>query len=91
LGPGRDDWVVKTSAMVDLLALPIDQTLATAVAKNLNHPQWPVRLMALYLLAKNADGNFGAVLDWAAQNDTNPLVRSMAMALNADSSSLAAR
>ncbi|MBN2132502.1 MAG: hypothetical protein JW741_23575 [Sedimentisphaerales bacterium] len=85
LGPGRDDWVVKASAMVDLLSLPIDQTLATAVAKNLNHPQWPVRLMALYLLSKSADGSFAPVLDWAAQNDTHPLVRSMAMALNAGS------
>jgi len=86
LGPGRDDWVVKANAMVDMLSLPIDQTLTTAIARNLNHPQWPVRLMALYLLSKSADGNFGPVLDWAAQNDAHPLVRSMARALIADSS-----
>jgi hypothetical protein len=51
------------------------------VAENLNNTDWPVRMMAIYLLAKSSDGRFDRVLDWAAKNDSNELVRSMAIAL----------
>ena len=81
LSQGQDDWVVKVNTMADLLALQIDQELATTVAKNLNDPQWPVRLMAVYLLASSTGEKFHAVLDWIAQQDSNELVRSIAMSL----------
>lgn len=86
LGEGQGDWVVRVHAMAGLLALPIDQELATVVARSLNHPHWPVRLMAVYLLATSSQGDFGKVLDWVGQQDANELVRSLAMSLrSADS------
>lgn len=84
LGSGEDEWVVKVHAMADLLTLPLDRELAAAIAGNLNHPQWPVRLMAVYLLANAQGPSFAKVLGWVARNDGNPLVRSMAMALGTD-------
>ncbi len=81
LGGGQGEWVVKVNTMADMLSMPIDQDLATAVARSLSHPAWPVRLMAVYLLAHNSGGDFGKVLDWVARNDTSELVRSIAMSL----------
>ena len=83
LGGAQTDWAVKINAMADLLYLPLDQELTGVVAKNLNHPLWPVRLMAVYLLAKSSVGDFANVLDWVAKNDTDDLVRSMALSLQA--------
>jgi tetratricopeptide (TPR) repeat protein len=81
LNSGDGDWVVRVNAMAGLLTMPIDRELATVVAKNLNHDQWPVRLMAVYLLASIPDNDFRPVLDWVAQNDASEFVRSMAIAL----------
>jgi len=81
LGGGQGDVGVKVNAMADMLSMPMDQELANAVAKNLNQTQWPARLMAVYLLAKSGESDFGSVLDWAAQNDADELVRSMAVSL----------
>jgi len=61
----------------------LDYELTNVVAKNLNDPKWPVRMMAVYLLSKGADGGFSKVLDWTAKNDSNSLVRDMAVALSA--------
>jgi len=85
LGGSQGDWAVKINAMADLLYFPLDQELAGVVAKNLNHPLWPVRLMAVYLLAKSSVGNFASVLDWVAKNDTDDLVRTMALSLQSAS------
>ncbi len=76
-----DEWEVKVSTMADMLYLPLDQDVAGAVAENLNSPNWPVRLEAIYLLAKSSPGKFKQVLDWAAKYDSNALVRNMAIAL----------
>jgi len=81
LNDSAEDWIVKVNTMADMLSLPIDRELVTAVARNLNDSRWPVRLMAVYLLATSSDGDFGRVLDWTAQNDTSELVRSLAMSL----------
>ena len=81
LSQGQGDWVVKVNTMADLLSMPLDQELATTVAKNLNHPQWPVRLMTVYLLAANHGESFRPVLDWVARQDSHELVRSIAMSL----------
>jgi len=40
-------------------------------------------MMAVYLLAKNQNSNFGKVLDWTARYDSSKLVRDMAIALGA--------
>jgi hypothetical protein len=81
LGGSQADWAVKINAMADLLYYPLDQELAGVVAKNLSHPLWPVRLMAVYLLARSSVGDFAGVLDWVAKNDADDLVRSMAQSL----------
>jgi hypothetical protein len=78
-----DDWVVKVHTMAGMLSLPLDYELIGAVAKNLNDSHWPVRMMAVYLLAKNRTSNFGKVLDWTAKYDSNKFVRDMAIALGA--------
>jgi hypothetical protein len=78
-----DDWVVKANTMAAMISLPLDYELITALADNLNDSHWPVRLIAVYLLAKSPNNNFAKVLDWAAKYDTNQLVRDMAIALGA--------
>ena len=91
LGNGQDDWVVAVRTMADMLSVPLDEQLTAAVARNLDHPKWPVRLMALYLLANQTDGNFEKVLDWFAQSDPNELVRDMATTLKSSAAVAAAR
>lgn len=87
LSPAPDDWVVKVNTMADMLSMPLDQELATAVAKNLNHAYWPVRLMTVYLLANSSTDNIQPVLDWVAKQDTDELVRSLARSLQAGTAS----
>ncbi len=84
----RDGWIVKVNTMADIRGLPIDRQLATAVGRDLNDPQWPVRLMAIYLLATGSGTDFEKVLDWVVQRDDNELVRRMATALRSEPSGL---
>ncbi|MFC1634662.1 tetratricopeptide repeat protein [Planctomycetota bacterium] len=79
--PGRNEWGVKVYTMAEMLGLPLDHELIKAVAENLNHPKWPVRMMTMYLLAGKQRGVFDKVLDWTVQHDPNPSVREMAAAL----------
>lgn len=79
--PTDGEWVVKVHTMADMLYLSLDHDLVSAVSENLNSSQWPVRFLAIYLSAKSSEGKFNKVLDWAAKNDTNALVRNMAIAL----------
>lgn len=79
LSQGRDDWVVQVNTMADMLSMHMDQELANVVARNLNHPRWPVRLMAIYLLANRPGDSLQPVLDWVAQQDAHELVRQMAL------------
>lgn len=82
-GLADEDWIVKVHTMAGIFSLPMDYELINAVAENLNDTHWPVRLMAMYLLAKTQDSNFNKVLDWSARYDQNELVRRMAVALGA--------
>lgn len=79
----NDDWVVKTHTMTAMFSLPMDYELINAVSENLNDTHWPTRMMAIFLLAKDRNNNFGKVLDWAAKYDSNKLVRDMAIVLGA--------
>jgi hypothetical protein len=79
--PGRDEWAVKVYTMADMLPLSLDHELIKTVAENLSHSKWPVRMMAMYLLARKQQGVFDKVLDWTIQNDPSPSVRNMASAL----------
>ena len=82
LNSAEDEWVVKVHTMAEMLSLPLDTELMNAVAKNLNHPKWPVRMMAVYLLAKSSENTFDKVLSWVAENDSSQIVRDMAVALS---------
>jgi len=84
--PNDDEWLVKVHTMAELLSLPLDHELISAVAENLSNSKWPVRMMAIYLLNKSLDGNFNQVLDWTVRNDTNKTVRDMAIILSRASS-----
>ena len=81
LNPADDEWVVKVHTMADMLSLPIDHELISAVAENMNNKKWPVRLMAIYLLTTIPDSQFDQVLDWTAKNDPSKIVRDMAIVL----------
>lgn len=81
LSQSESDWVVKVNTMADLLSMPLDAELAAAVGRNLNSRQWPVRLMAIYLLGTTQGDEFSRVLDWTAESDPSDLVRAMAAAV----------
>jgi tetratricopeptide (TPR) repeat protein len=76
-----DDWAVKTHIMTDMTSLPLNYDFLNTLSENLNDAHWPVRLMAIYLLAKNQGDSFSKVLDWSAKYDFSKLVRNMAVAL----------
>jgi len=61
--------------------MPMDYELTRAVSYNLNDDNWPVRMMALYLLSKSRGKEFKKVLDWTAKYDPDPFVSSFAVAL----------
>jgi len=84
LNPVRDEWPVKVHTMADMLSLPMDHEIISAVAENMNSTQWPVRLMAVYLLSTIPDSRFDQVLDWTAKNDPSKTVRDMAIVLGRD-------
>jgi len=81
LGPGEDNWVVAVHAMADILGMPLDGEMTATLAKDMSHPKWPVRMMALYVLGNSTDGGFERVTDWFALNDHSEYVRGMAAAL----------
>lgn len=76
------DWKIRVHTLSSLLSLsiPLDG-IAAEVSENLNHDKWPVRLIAMVLLAKAQPETFQKVLDWAVQHDAYELNRRMAVAL----------
>jgi len=78
------DWIEKVQTLCALRGVSPDYDLTDATATALNDEQWPVRLMAIYLLADDERSNFDKVLDWTARYDTNELVRYMAVALGGE-------
>ena len=81
-----EDWMVKLQTMAAMLPFPVapDYELTRAVSDNLGDSNWPVRVMALYLLSSLQGDTFKPVLDWAAKYDSNLKVRITAVALGAD-------
>lgn len=76
----ENDWVLKVQTMAAMQRLKLDYRITEAVSEDLRNPYWPVRLMAVFILAKNQQ-NFTPVLAWTQQNDPHPLVRQMASIL----------
>ena len=76
----ENDWVLKVQTMAAMQRLKLDYRLTEAVSQELNNQYWPVRLMAVFVLARNQQ-QFTPVLSWTQQNDPNPLVKQMASVL----------
>jgi hypothetical protein len=77
------NWKVRVQTMdsVMVMAIPLEFGMVREISQNLNHEQWPVRLMAMLVLAKSQPGTFDQVLEWTAQYDPYWLNRRMALAL----------
>lgn len=86
--PDKAEWVVKVHTMAEMLFLPMDYELVEAVSDNLNDSSWPVRMMAMYLMAKTQQGKFDKVLESAVTYEPNSRVREMAIALGADATEI---
>lgn len=80
-----ENWKTRIQALDSLisLAIPLEAGILQDVSANLNHQQWPVRLMTMELLAAEQPQSFQPVLNWIAQRDDHPLNRRMALALGA--------
>lgn len=80
--PADSEWVVKVHTMAEMLPLSLDYELTGATAENLTNAKWPVRMMAVSLLASSPTSKFGQVLDSTARDDPSKFVRDMAIALS---------
>jgi hypothetical protein len=78
----EDDWILKVQTIAAMLRLKLDYRLTEAVSAELNNPNWPVRLMAVFALARTQDEKFKPVLSWTAKNDPQPQVRKLAALLS---------
>lgn len=78
-----ENWKIRIQTMDSLmtLAIPLEYGMVREISQNLNHEKWPVRLMAMLVLAKAQPGSFDKVLDWTAQYDPYLLNRRMAAGL----------
>ncbi len=76
-----ENWTVKFQTMIAMQFVPLDHELVSTLGELIQDQNWPVRLMALNLLANSQGRQFDNVLDWTAKNDSNTLVRQMAVAL----------
>jgi hypothetical protein len=81
----ENDWNIRLQAMAAMLPLKLDYDLVEAVAERLSDEKWPVRMMAIFMLAKSQQQQFQGVINWTAEHDENQLVRDMALALGAAS------
>ena len=79
----EDDWVLKVQTMAALLKLKLDYRLTDVVSSELHNKFWPVRLMAVFILAQNQGKEFLPVLKWTANNDNSQVVKDMAAAMTA--------
>jgi tetratricopeptide (TPR) repeat protein len=77
------NWTVKLQTMAAMLILPMpmDYELTKAVSDNLNDSNWPVRMMALYLLSKSQGQGFKHVLDWTAKYESDAFLSNFAVSL----------
>jgi hypothetical protein len=75
------EWESKTELMVNMLGMPLDDKISTAVARHLRNPAWPTRMIALSVLNYSHGETFSDVLIWSKKYDTHPLVRRLAEAM----------
>ena len=78
-----DDWNIIVQALAAVLSLKLDYGLVEDVSVQLDDENWPVRMMAAYILAKSQQQQFQGVINWMAEHDQSRIVRDMAIALGA--------
>lgn len=79
-----EDWIVRTQTMSLLLGFtpPLDYELLQAISGNLSKPEWPDRMLTIYLLSRVQGENFKPVLGQISDDDDNEVVRKMVAALD---------
>ncbi|MGB8225710.1 MAG: hypothetical protein WCE45_02410 [Sedimentisphaerales bacterium] len=78
----ENDWILKVQTIAAMQILKLDYRLTEVISEELENPNWPVRLIAVFSLAQNKDEKFMPVLSWVAKNDPHPLVKGLAAALS---------
>ncbi len=78
-----DDWILKVQTMAAMQKFKLDYRLTESVSAQLDNRYWPVRLMAMFILAENQRQDFLPVLKWMAEKDGSSAVKDMAAALSA--------
>jgi hypothetical protein len=75
--------MIRTGAMYNLLDLlpPLDFEISRTVFENVNDKNWPVRMVALYMLSRTQSNSFLPVLEWKANNAPHMNVRRLAEVL----------
>ena len=77
-----ENWKVRVQTISTMLMLgSLDYNLTQTLAERINDDYWPIRMVALYTIGKAEQSDFQQVLDWTAKNDSQLLVRDMAVAL----------
>ena len=78
-----DNWKVRLHAIEALTQFSgqLDFQITKVVSRSINDTHWPVRMAAMYLLSRSQTQGFQRVLEWSAESDAEPIVRSMAAAL----------
>jgi HEAT repeat protein len=74
---------VRTHALAALRVAGLDAALVAAVRRNLEHPDWLVRIMAIDLLARQG-ASFAAQVRTIAEEDADELVRRWAQSYLAE-------
>jgi tetratricopeptide (TPR) repeat protein len=78
----ENDWILKVQTIAAMQRLKLDYRLTEAVSEELENPNWPVRLIAVFSLAQNEGEKFMPVLSWLAKNDPHPMVKELAAILS---------
>ncbi len=78
-----DNWNIKVQALAAVLPLKLDYSIIEDVSVQLGDENWPVRVMAAFILAKSQQQRFQNVTDWLAEHDQSQIVRDMVIALGA--------
>jgi hypothetical protein len=73
----RGEWEVRARGLATLWLMGLDRAMLEAVAGNLDHPHWLVRLLALRVLARQG-ASFAERAAALAESDPDELVRRLA-------------
>jgi hypothetical protein len=78
----EDDWILKVETIAAMQNLKLDYRLMEAVSGELDNPDWPVRLITVFILARSQDEKFLPVLSWITKNDPHHAVKELAAILS---------